>query len=89
VDLAIDMCGDVQNLRKAIYGCKQEADSQDLQKAQEGKTRGLLYLERYWWLIVFNSYLASEVASNLSRSFSDYMRGQWGLKRLLRRMELV
>jgi len=85
VDDAIDYCAHFQNLRNAILECKVKVDSgEDVQKFLK---RGLNYLERYWWLIVFNAYL-NEQAPKYKKKFSNWMKARWGLKRLLRKMEL-
>ena len=68
VDEAIDACGDFQNLREIIWDMKVKHDKiregQMEDYAHEGQsaqdfflTRGLDFLERYWFLIAFNAYL--------------------------------
>ena len=52
VDAAIDQCAHVQNLREAIYAYK---------LAGGGGDRGLNYLLRYFFLIVFTEYLIEMV----------------------------
>lgn len=54
LDAAIDRCSHVQNLRTAIYDFK----------LQEGGGRGLNYLLRYFFLVVFAEYLVELHANN-------------------------
>jgi hypothetical protein len=83
VDQAIDKCGAVQNLRTAVV---EEKDRCAGDTSSKYLKRALNYLERYFWLIVFNAYLNEVPAMNIN--FSAWMKGRWGLKKLLRKIEL-
>jgi len=90
VDEAIDACEAMQNLRSAICECQKKqvaAASTDKQGPEFWQKRGLNYLERYWWLIVFNAYLRKH-APSFRCLFSEWMKGMWKLRRLLRKIEL-
>eukprot|EP01113_Clastostelium_recurvatum_P019836 TRINITY_DN2348_c0_g1_i1.p1 TRINITY_DN2348_c0_g1~~TRINITY_DN2348_c0_g1_i1.p1 ORF type:complete len:584 (+),score=142.11 TRINITY_DN2348_c0_g1_i1:202-1752(+) len=91
VDDAIDACQGMQNLRTAIYDCKVrsvKSEKTDGLSPEEWRMRGKLYLERYWWLILFNSYLVMEVGDNFSKPFSEFMRSRWGIRRLIRKLDM-
>jgi len=85
VDYAIDKCQHFQNLRLAILECKDKVDKGE--EVQKFTKRGYNYLERYWWLIVFNAFL-SEQSPAYKMSFISWMKGKWGLKRMLKKLEL-
>lgn len=83
VDQAIDKCDAVQNLRTAVQEERERCAGDPTSKYLK---RALNYLERYFWLIIFNAYLNDVPAMNVK--FSVWMRGRWGLKKLLRKIEL-
>eukprot|EP00127_Corallochytrium_limacisporum_P004548 Clim_evm18s167 gene=Clim_evmTU18s167 len=56
--------------------------------AKEWYIRGINYLERYWWLMVYHAYLRSEERIIRGRSFSEWMRNRWELRRLIKRPTL-
>lgn len=63
-DHCIDACAHLQNLREAIYDHKVRlASTQGLtpDQAREIESRGLHYLLRYFYLIVFAEYLLEEL----------------------------
>jgi hypothetical protein len=74
VDEAIDACSHVQNIRAAIYDFKLRVDA-----AVDGKKLGLLaigmnYLFRYFYLIVFASYvLEREEKPKSELPFTDWL----------------
>ena len=64
VDQAIDECAALQNLRTAIADCRVCAEKKAEGRSTEfWEKRGRNYLERYWWLILFNAYLRKHVRS--------------------------
>lgn len=74
-DECIDALAHLQNLREAIYDYKRkfEADPTGPQ-AHELETRGLHYLLRYFYLIVFAEYLIEEMPQGaLSKSFLQWI----------------
>eukprot|EP01136_Pigoraptor_vietnamica_P000681 Opistho-1_new@26297 len=91
VDEVIDLCSHMQNLRTAIQECK-EAAEKDNKVEGRGPAfwyhRGNAYLQRYWFLIVFNAYLHYVAPTNYEPSFSRWMRERWGLKRMMKTVEL-
>lgn len=63
-DFCIDSCAHLQNLREAIYDHKVRLISSSTLTADqvhEIETRGLHYLLRYFYLIVFAEYLLEEL----------------------------
>eukprot|EP01117_Protostelium_nocturnum_P004484 TRINITY_DN1619_c0_g1_i2.p1 TRINITY_DN1619_c0_g1~~TRINITY_DN1619_c0_g1_i2.p1 ORF type:complete len:446 (+),score=78.21 TRINITY_DN1619_c0_g1_i2:683-2020(+) len=87
VDRAIDACSQVQNLREAIVECR-DIWLKGGPNSQKFLDRGLNYLERYWWLIVFNAYLSEQSPLGFKQAFPDWMKGRWGFKRLLKKLTL-
>eukprot|EP01114_Cavostelium_apophysatum_P013555 TRINITY_DN3308_c0_g1_i1.p1 TRINITY_DN3308_c0_g1~~TRINITY_DN3308_c0_g1_i1.p1 ORF type:complete len:477 (-),score=140.48 TRINITY_DN3308_c0_g1_i1:41-1471(-) len=85
VDQAIDRCAHFQNLRVAINECKEKVDKNE--NTAYNLKRGLNYLERYWWLIVFNAYL-NEEAPLYKKKFVSWMKGKWGFRRMLKKLDL-
>ena len=71
-DECIDALAHLQNLREAIYDYKRKYDADPSgPQAHELHTRGLHYLLRYFYLIVFAEYLIEEFTSKgaLTQSF--------------------
>lgn len=68
-DFCIDSCGHLQNLREAIYDHKVRLTSTNLTSEQvhEIETRGLHYLLRYFYLIVFAEYLLEELKTETGK----------------------
>lgn len=60
-----------------------------LEKETNPQTREILrskfrnYLERYWWLIVYNYYL--NVQGPNGEKFSSWMKNNWRLKHMLKK----
>lgn len=73
-DECIDACAQMQNLREAIYDHKVRLNSANLapEQAHETETRGMHYLLRYFYLVVFAEYLLEEIppgAARLDKTF--------------------
>ena len=63
-DFCIDSCAHLQNLREAIYDHKVRLTSSNTltsEQVHDIETRGLHYLLRYFYLIVFAEYLLEEL----------------------------
>lgn len=63
-DFCIDACAHLQNLRESIYDHKirlSSSNSLTPEQVKEIETRGLHYLLRYFYLIVFAEYLLEEL----------------------------
>eukprot|EP00743_Colponemidia_sp_Colp-15_P007263 GILK01007843.1.p1 GENE.GILK01007843.1~~GILK01007843.1.p1 ORF type:complete len:432 (-),score=86.92 GILK01007843.1:203-1498(-) len=90
VDRAIDESSALQNLRTTIYDCKKNAEKcvDDVAKATFWLKRGLNFLERYWYLIVFGAYVVCESPSGFNISFTKWMRKRWSLRRMLSKLSL-
>jgi len=90
VDEAIDACAHMQNLRHAIYECKAKMPScAEAFQREVYEKRGKNYLERYWWLIIYNTYLHAQGPQGFKKSFSNWMKGHWHMKHTLKRLELA
>eukprot|EP00127_Corallochytrium_limacisporum_P002023 Clim_evm11s99 gene=Clim_evmTU11s99 len=87
VDEAIDDCETLQNLRTCIRDCIMSYKDHDFELV----AKGLRYLERYWYIIVFATY-AQQRSENESSAwqptFMEWMRERWSLKRMLKNMRL-
>lgn len=88
VDAALDSCSHIQNLRTAIYDFK----------LQDGGDRGLNYLLRYFFLIVFAEYLIEreeELAAGdqkrgqAAKSFVDWLGERREITHMIARKELI
>lgn len=65
VDYCIDMCSVMQNLRDAIGATKSmSSSSTDPNKIQFLTQRAVNYLKRYFYLILFQTYLSSQQQDN-------------------------
>ncbi|KAH9593330.1 hypothetical protein LSM04_000660 [Trypanosoma melophagium] len=62
VDLVIEACSQMQNLRTAIEAFAQQVNSPDVTEAQRGRAHhhGVHYLRRYFNLITFAAYLEED-----------------------------
>jgi protein-tyrosine phosphatase len=81
VDSVLDDCSHMQNLRTAILGQKLQAvpdgpNNTMTQKNIFAYERGVKYLERYLYLIIFNEYLHEEMVENTSNPFERTFE-QW------------
>lgn len=74
-DACIDELAHLQNLREAIYDYKRKVEADPTgPQAHELEMRGLHYLLRYFYLIVFAEYLIEEMpAGTLSKSFLQWI----------------
>ncbi len=50
--------------------------------------RGVKYLERYAWLLLFAAYAQLNAESGFATTFSEWMHRHWGFKRTIRELEL-
>ena len=69
-DLCIDACAHLQNLREAIYDHKVRLNSPHgltPEQSKETESRGLHYLLRYFYLIVFAEYLLEELKTETGK----------------------
>ncbi|XP_030628566.1 phosphatase domain containing paladin 1b [Chanos chanos] len=95
VDYAIAMCSDMHNIKDAIYENKRKLEGigEDYQ-IQGSSTKGyflqrtLQSLERYIYLIVFNSYLHEQYPLAFTMSFSRWLCDHAWIYRLLSNMDL-
>lgn len=74
VDLAIEQCSIIGNIREDILKCKHmaEDDSTDPSEAVAARRLGLHYLQRYFGLIAFKAFLGTKDATN-GVTFSDWV----------------
>jgi hypothetical protein len=47
------------------------------------------FLERYWWLILFNVYLNEQTPRGFKKTFSQWLRDHMRVKRVIKRVELI
>lgn len=75
-DTCIDVCSDMQNLRKEIYSFKVRLESLTPNTAKYKVCRqvGINYLVRYFYLIAFAGYLLDKVTQNLKQKFSEWLK---------------
>ncbi len=74
-DECIDALAHLQNLREAIYDYKRKLEANPSgPQANELESRGVHYLLRYFYLIVFAEYLIEEMPTgSLSKSFLQWI----------------
>lgn len=81
VDYAVDQCEHMQNLRECIAQCRDLAMDRDLPntKRDHFMLRAVNYLERYFYLICFASYLLEERANGFRKViFVKWMSERYG-----------
>eukprot|EP01112_Ceratiomyxa_fruticulosa_P019295 TRINITY_DN6298_c0_g1_i8.p1 TRINITY_DN6298_c0_g1~~TRINITY_DN6298_c0_g1_i8.p1 ORF type:complete len:1335 (+),score=311.73 TRINITY_DN6298_c0_g1_i8:1509-5513(+) len=90
VDYFINACDKVINIREEIYRYKCDVEkATDKTEGRFAEDRYLHYLERYYILILFQSYLMENVgkkadgASIFSQSFSDWVKERPEINKLL------
>jgi protein-tyrosine phosphatase len=90
-DLVIDACGKLKNLRKAVFAYRKPRKKwghswgkgdESLQGRHAAFKKGIEYLERYFTIIVFASWLDSDAYHNGVGSFYEWFRGRQDLKEL-------
>ncbi|XP_022101422.1 paladin-like [Acanthaster planci] len=94
VDVLIDLCDDMSNIRGDIYDSKKkmEAIKQDYEIAGGSAKQFFLqrmfkYLERYCFLLLFNSYLHQQKIQMFCQSFQVWMQQHPILYRILGDMD--
>jgi hypothetical protein len=93
VDLVINACDAMQNLRTAIEVFKQQYESPDASESARGRAlhHGQHYLMRYFFLVVLNSYLHEAwdpETRRLKCTFVEYMEPRDELRHFSGRCEL-
>ncbi|TYZ61633.1 hypothetical protein PybrP1_007433 [[Pythium] brassicae (nom. inval.)] len=81
VDYAVDQCEHLQNLRECIAQCRDMAMDRDLpsDKRDHFMLRAVNYLERYFYLICFASFLLEERANQFTKTiFVRWMNERYG-----------
>ncbi|CAI5721174.1 unnamed protein product [Peronospora destructor] len=81
VDYAIDQCEHMQNLRDCISQCRDLAADRDLPSTKRDffMLRAVNYLERYFYLMCFASYVLEERVHYFQRSlFVTWMKERYG-----------
>ncbi|KDO20602.1 hypothetical protein SPRG_12958 [Saprolegnia parasitica CBS 223.65] len=80
VDEAIDTADHVQNLRECIDQCREMTKEVGLPSAKQDyfMQRAMNYLERYFYLICFASYVLEQHATNFEVLFVNWMRTRYG-----------
>ncbi|XP_070544590.1 paladin-like [Ptychodera flava] len=95
VDVIIDLCGDLENVRCEILECKKKLEGIKEDYEIDGysakeyfQKKALKHLERYFFLIVFNSYLHEQFHLTFTLSFTDWMYRRPYLYRLLSNIDI-
>ncbi|XP_077999424.1 paladin-like [Glandiceps talaboti] len=95
VDVIIDLCDDLGNLRKEIHECKKKLEGIKEDYEIDGysakeyfQKKGLKHLERYFYLIIFNSYLHEQFPVTFSQPFTEWMYRRPYLYRLLSNIDI-
>lgn len=81
VDYAVNQCEHMQNLRECIAQCRDLATDRDISndKRDHFMLRAVNYLERYFYLLCFASYLLEERAHLFSKTiFVKWMSERYG-----------
>jgi len=90
VDMCIDRCSLIQNLRESIEGLKRIADNNSLplETKDSAKKRGINYLIRYFFLIAFNAFLKQQQSQGFEQKFQVWMKQRTELYSLLDQVTL-
>ena len=90
LDECIDKCDALENVRQAPAKCKVNA-RHDVHSAEKWSWLGLLYLERYYLLLLFSAYCRDAAGSpeGFGLRFSQWLRAHWHLRRDVREMTLT
>ncbi|KAG9345943.1 hypothetical protein JZ751_007758, partial [Albula glossodonta] len=95
VDSAIDLCAEMHDIKEAIYENKKKLEGigedyqiQGSSTKQYFLQRTLQSLERYFYLIAFNSYLHNQYPLAFASNFSQWMCSNPWMYRLLACMNL-
>jgi len=91
VDQCIDACAHAQNMVEAIVACVTSAA-----KAEPGTERspefwhhrGVAYLQRYMYLLIFAAYALEEGPSGYEVAFSTWNRQHWQFKQVVKKITL-
>ena len=62
--------------------------SEDARDSAFWKHRGVKYLERYAYLLLFAAYAQLNVESGFATNFSEWMRRHWAFKRNIKELQL-
>ncbi|GAB1598153.1 Hypothetical predicted protein [Argonauta hians] len=94
VDMTIDICyGDAQNLRQQIVQAEnllvKLQENQQMKEFQEESKKALQLLRHYFYIIIFNAYLAEQSRKAFSTSFSAWMLKNPNLYRIQDQLNLV
>merc|ERR1711992_435594 len=88
-DKMIDICGTppegtgMQNLRKIIIQMKYKYDASTEDKQTVWKTMIINYIERYFYIICFATYVKEEVAAGFKKSFVQWLDEHSDLKTMI------
>ncbi|XP_014771798.1 paladin [Octopus bimaculoides] len=93
VDVIIDMCcAEGQNLRLCILQAKNLVskllENHQIKESQEATNKALRYLDRYFYLICFNAYLAEQARQAFNINFSAWMLKHPNLYRIQEQLNL-
>lgn len=90
LDAIIDLCGEppvgtgLQNLRQCILWTKQKYDGEPDHKKAFWKHMGVNFIERYFYLVCFASYVIEEAPNKLESTFTAWMEAHADLRALIK-----
>ncbi len=78
MDIAIDFCASTVNLRDMILGhkAKEKTELRDRSEQETNDRRYSHYLERYFYLLLFNAYLSVNINNDCQIKFTEWVRTQ-------------
>ncbi|XP_063723580.1 paladin-like [Symsagittifera roscoffensis] len=91
MDFIIDACDHMQNLRKCIWETKVNHDKELAKADKEAGARraafwaklGVNFIERYFYLILFNVYCTEQVSQDFKVKFADWCEQRQDLVKIL------
>lgn len=90
LDSIIDLCGEpprgdgLQNLRHCIKWTKEKYDLEPEHKRAFWKHMGVNFIERYFYLICFATYVSEDGPNGLTQSFSGWMNSHSELRDMIK-----
>ncbi|KAK3755838.1 hypothetical protein QZH41_013379 [Actinostola sp. cb2023] len=93
VDSVIDICSGMTNIRMEMVECRKRLHEVNEIQGQHARDyclkRGISYLERYFFLILFNAYLHEQFHLVFSLTFCKWMRHRPWLYRMLSHIDVM
>ena len=90
LDSIIDLCGEppvgtgLQNLRICIMWTKEKYDQEPDHKKPFWKHMGVNFIERYFYLVCYATYVIEEAPNSLSKTFVEWMDTHSELRQVIK-----